>query len=92
MKKLAAVLLVALAAWMLSLPETSAAAEAARMVKDDLKLRIGNPETVVIDVRAFTDWLLTPDKIKSAVRENPKEFDQWHGKYAKDKTIVLYCA
>lgn len=67
-------------------------ADAPRMGKDALKARLGQPDLIVIDVRAFTDWLLTREKIKGAVRENPKSFDEWYGKYPKGKTIVLYCA
>ncbi len=67
-------------------------AEAPRIEKDALKARIGQPDVVVLDVRALTDWLLTREKIKGAVRENPKDFDEWYGKYPKGKTIVLYCA
>jgi rhodanese-related sulfurtransferase len=47
---------------------------------------------VVIDVRSYTDWLLSGDKIKGAVRENYRDFEGWSAKYSKDKTIVLYCA
>lgn len=68
------------------------AAEAPRMEKDELKAKLGNPEVVVIDVRSYTDWLLSGDKIKGAVRENYRDFDGWSAKYPKDKTIVLYCA
>jgi hypothetical protein len=67
-------------------------AEATRMEKDALKARLGQPDIIVIDVRALTDWFLTSDKIKGAVRENPKEFGEWCGKYPKGKTIVLHCA
>jgi len=68
------------------------AAEAPRMEKDELKNKLGNPEVVVIDVRSYTDWLLSGDKIIGAVRENYRDFDGWSAKYPKDKTIVLYCA
>lgn len=68
------------------------AAEAPRMETEELKSLLGNPGVVIIDVRAGTDWLLTGDKIKGAVRENPKDFNDWHGKYSADKTLVLYCA
>lgn len=68
------------------------AAEAVRMDKDDLKALLGAPDVVIIDVRAFTSWLLTREKIKGAVRENYRDFDGWVDKYSKDKTIVLYCS
>ena len=68
------------------------AAEAPRMEKEQLKAQLGNPDVVVLDVRAFTDWVMTKEKIKGAVRENPRNIEDWSGKYAKDKGIVLYCA
>ena len=68
------------------------AAEAPRMEKEQLKAQLGNPDVVVLDVRAFTDWVMTKEKIKGAVRENPRDVGDWIGKYPKDRTIVLYCA
>ena len=68
------------------------AAEAPRMEKEELKANLGNSEMVIIDVRSYTDWLLSGDKIKGAVRENYRDFEGWYAKYPKDKTIVLYCA
>jgi rhodanese-related sulfurtransferase len=68
------------------------AAEAPRIEKDDLKAKLGNPEVAIIDVRSYTDWLLSGDKIKGAARENYRDFDAWSAKYPKDKTLVLYCA
>ena len=47
---------------------------------------------VVIDVRAYTDWLLSSEKIRGAVREDYRDFDDWSAKYPRDKTVVLYCA
>jgi rhodanese-related sulfurtransferase len=68
------------------------AAEAPRMEMDELKAQLGNPEMVIIDVRSYTDWLLSSDKVKGAVRENYRDFEGWNTKYPKDKAIVLYCA
>ena len=68
------------------------AAEAPRMEAEELKRRLGETDLVVVDVRAATDWLLSGEKIAGAVRENPKDFDAWQGKYPPEKTIVLYCA
>lgn len=86
------VLLVVLFAFV-SYPSTGGlAAEAPRMEKEQLKVQLGNPDIVVLDVRAFTDWVMTREKIKGAVRENPRDVEDWSGKYPKDKTIVLYCA
>jgi hypothetical protein len=68
------------------------AAEAPRMDKDELKVNLDHPNVAVIDVRSYTDWLLSGDKIRGAVRENYRDFEGWYAKYPKDKTIVLYCA
>jgi hypothetical protein len=68
------------------------AAEAPRIEKDELKAKLGSPEVVIIDVRSYTDWFLSGDKIKGAVRENYRDFDSWSAKYPRDKTVVLYCA
>jgi len=58
---------------------------------DQLKNEIMNPNVVVLDVRVEPEWNSSESKIKGAVRESPKEVDDWMSKYAKDKTIVLYC-
>ena len=92
MQTWARVLLVALFAFV-SYPSTGGlAAEAPRMEKEQLKAQLGNPDVVVLDVRTFADWVMTKEKIKGAVRENPRNVEDWSGKYPKDKTIVLYCA
>ena len=53
---------------------------------------LDNPGVVVIDVRAYTDWILSAEKIRGAVREDYRDFDDWSAKYPRDKTVVLYCA
>jgi rhodanese-related sulfurtransferase len=92
MKKWAIVIAVALMAS--GGLETAGAlvAEAARMDRDELKAKLGDPNVVIIDVRSHTDWLFSGDKIKGALRENYRDFEGWYAKYPKDKTIVLYCA
>jgi len=88
----ARVLFVALFVFV-SYPNTGGlAAEAPRMEKEQLKARLGNPDVVVLDVRTSNDWAVTKEKIKGAVRENPRDVEELSGKYPKDKTIVLYCA
>jgi rhodanese-related sulfurtransferase len=83
--------LVVLAGWM-ALSAAVWAAEAPRMEKDELKARLGGADTIVIDVRAYTDWLLSRGKIRGAVREDYRDFEDWRAKYPTDKTLVLYCA
>ena len=68
------------------------AKEAPRMTKEELKGLMGNPDVVLIDVRAKSDWDGSKEKIQGAVREDPKKVKEWAGKYPKDKTLVFYCA
>jgi len=65
---------------------------APRIGKDDVKARLGAADTSIIDLRATTDWLLTKQKIKGAVRENPRDVDSWASRYPMDRTLILYCA
>jgi hypothetical protein len=68
------------------------AADVPRMSKEELKAKLGNPEIVIVDVRAPSDWDRSDLKIKGAVREDPDDAKAWSGKYQKDKTLVFYCA
>ena len=68
------------------------AKEAPRMTKEELKGLMGNPDVVLIDVRAKSDWDGSKEKIQGAVREDPKKVKEWANKYGKDKTLVFYCA
>ena len=56
------------------------AGEAPRMGKDELKAKLEDPEVVLVDVRSYTDWLLSGDKIRGAVRENYREREGWYAK------------
>jgi hypothetical protein len=67
------------------------AADAPRMSKEDLKSKLGDPEVIILDVRASGDWDSSSTKIQGAIREDPnKSAKSWADKYSKDKTIVLY--
>ena len=66
--------------------------EVPRITKEELKTMLGNPEVVVLDVRAGSDWRASTMKIKGAVREEPDKIDSWMSKYSKDKTLIFYCA
>jgi predicted sulfurtransferase len=68
------------------------AKEAPRMNQEELKGLMGNPDVVIIDVRAKSDWEGSKEKIQGAVREDPKMVKEWAKKYPKDKTLVFYCA
>jgi len=67
-------------------------ADVPRMTKDELKAMLGNPDLVILDVRAKKDWKESDAKIQGAIREDPDSVKSWAGKYTKDKTFVLYCA
>jgi hypothetical protein len=62
------------------------------MTTDELRSRLDKPATVILDVRAGSDWTSSDQKISGAVRSDPKEFSKWSNIYPKKDTIVLYCA
>jgi hypothetical protein len=70
----------------------SLAQDARRMGVEELKSMLGNPDFVVIDVRAGEDWKSSTLKIKGAIREDPEKVDTWMNKYPKDNTLLFYCA
>ncbi len=67
-------------------------ADVPRMTRDELKAMLGNPDLVILDVRAKKDWKDSDSKIQGAIREDPDSVKSWAEKYPKDKTFVLYCA
>ncbi len=70
----------------------TAAEQAPRIGKDDVKARLGAADISIIDVRAATDWSESKLKIKGAVREDPGNVVKWASRYPKDRALVLYCA
>lgn len=68
------------------------AKEVQRITKEELKSQLGSADVMVLDVRSGKDWTSSELKIQGAVREDPKEIETWHAKYAKDKKIIVYCA
>ncbi len=65
-------------------------AEVPRMSPDELRMMLGNPEVVIIDVRIGESWENSPKKIKGAIREDPNNVESWADKYRRDMTVVLY--
>ena len=64
-----------------------------RITKEKMMSMLGNPEVIILDVRAAQDWKNTEWKIKGAIREDRnEESNAWMNKYPKDKTLILYCA
>jgi hypothetical protein len=70
----------------------SSAEGAPRIDKDTVKGWIGNPQVVIVDVRAGSDWQDSKTKIKGAVRQDPQGVQAWAASLPKEKKIVLYCA
>jgi predicted sulfurtransferase len=71
---------------------TAMAVDVPRMSKESLKAKLDDPDVIILDVRTGSDWKASEFKIKGAVRESSDNVDSWAAKYAKDKTLVLYCA
>ena len=92
--RIVALLLMAVAfLWMGSALITACASDnPPRMTTEELKGMLGDPEVVVVDVRAGSSWTDSTTKIKGAVREDPKAVQSWFQKYPKDKTLVFYCS
>jgi hypothetical protein len=63
-----------------------------RMTLEQAKAMLGNPEFIIIDVRAPKDWNSSGSKIKGAIREDPSNIPAWADKYPKGKTLLFYCA
>jgi rhodanese-related sulfurtransferase len=91
-KRKTAVILMAslILSWILAIAVS--AEDVPRITKEELKAMLGNPNLVVIDVRANVDWAGSNLRIKGAVREDPRKVNAWMEKYPKDKTLVFYCS
>jgi len=76
----------------LALVSVALAGEVKLITKDELKVSLGSPGLVIIDVRLPKNWNESDQKIKGAVREDPGQLDKWAKKYNKTNEIVLYCA
>jgi len=59
---------------------------------ETLKGMLGDPQLLLLDVRAPGDWAKAHTKIQGAVRQEPGEVAAWGATLPKDKKIVLYCA
>jgi rhodanese-related sulfurtransferase len=85
------VLIMGLAATVLP-PAPIAEAGVPMITADELKAKLGSQDLTILDVRRAAHWNASDRKIVGAVREDPQAVESWAGKYAKDKTLVLYCA
>lgn len=86
------ILITALFIFLIGSATSSVAVNVDTMDIDELKSRLDSENTVILDVRAGRDWSSSEFKIKGAIRAEPGDVKSWAGNYAKDKTIVLYCA
>jgi len=68
------------------------AREVDRIGLEELKAMLGSADVLIVDVRTAKDWENSNAKIRGAVREDPKQVNEWLAKYPKDKKIVFYCA
>jgi rhodanese-related sulfurtransferase len=64
--------------------------EVPRISKDELRVRLDDPETAVIDVRQ--EQSEATEKIRNAALEDVNQVADWGDKYSKAKTIILYCS
>jgi len=71
---------------------TVAVAGVPLITAEELKAKLGDPNLTILDVRREAHWNASDRKIVGAVREDPEAVESWAGKYAKEKTLVLYCA
>jgi rhodanese-related sulfurtransferase len=86
-------MMVILAVLIVVLAAAIAQADAPLMTDVELKAKLGDPALTIIDVRQQAHWNASDRKIVGAVREDPgAAVESWASKYAKDKTLVLYCA
>lgn len=63
---------------------------ALRVDKETLRSWLGDPNLVILDVRAPGDWQRSNRKIPGALRRNPRAVNTWAGELPQDKKIVLY--
>jgi hypothetical protein len=64
-----------------------------RMTKEALKLLLGGPGVVVVDVRVPEEWKKSDRQIQGANHEDPeKDIMKWADKYPRDKMLVFYCS
>lgn len=63
-----------------------------RIEPSQLAPLIKKQDVSIIDIRLARNWEESSKKIEGARREVADEFPAWESKYAKDKTVVLYCA
>jgi len=94
MRRLIVVLVVLIMGQAAAVLSAAAIAEAGvpMITAEELKAKLGSPDLTILDVRRAAHWNASDSKIKGAVRQDPNDVEGWAGKYAKEKTLILYCA
>ena len=67
-------------------------ADVNKMTKEELKEIMDTETVAILDVRRGRDWSSSEYKIKGAERIDNKKLLAQTKKYAKNQTLVLYCA
>jgi hypothetical protein len=94
MRRLIVVLVVLIMGQAAAVLSAAAIAEAGvpLITAEELKANLGSPDLTILDVRRAAHWDASDKKIAGAVREAPNDVESWAGKYAHDRTLILYCA
>ena len=66
--------------------------DVSRISVHQVKALLGQPDTVIIDVRKYRNWWRSSKKISTAVREDPSKVEQWIEKYGQHQTLIFYCS
>jgi hypothetical protein len=69
---------------------TQALGQVKKITINQLLESLDHPQLLILDVRATGSWQASDEKIKGAVRKNPKTFDSWGGDLPKNKLLALY--
>ena len=88
--KLLTILAVAISLVIMVFTTRAVAEDIPRMTKEDLKIRLNDPDVIILDLRFRTQWNAHNFKIPRAVWEDANAVEFWADKYPKDKTLVLY--
>jgi hypothetical protein len=88
--KLLTILAVAISLVIMVFTTRAVAEDIPRMTKEDLKLKLGNLDVIILDLRSRKQWHAAKFKIPRAVWEDSYGLAFWAKKYPKDKTLVLY--
>ena len=61
-----------------------------RMSKEELKAKLADPSTFILDVRLPGHFAGSSAKIKGALRVNAKDVSKWSRLFPRSSTFVLY--